>query len=333
MTKSPSKKNMSKKQRLWSIVAATLILVLAALTLLSINYWDWLRQVPTGGKSGTATVRNLGLLLLALIALPLTIWRSLVADRQSKASQAQATASQKSASAALKQSALAQKSFLNSRFQTAAEMLGNRALYARMGGIYLLRSLAFEEKSGYLAATINLLGEFAKSRTHSTSARDNSQLREDVQLALTSLGLLNKIQDKREPFALPDLMKANLKGYSLLSDFSHALLISVNLSECHAEGTDFSESRLQFADLTSANLRNANLSKALLQGTAFAGTTLENAVLTGALFGTKAGVASGLTQEQLDTALADPENPPVLDGVVDAKTGQPLVWKGKKIRS
>ena len=36
----------------------------------------------------------------------------------------------------------------------------------------------------------------------------------------------------------------------------------------------------------------------------------------------------GLTQEQIDRAASDSGNPPKLEGVVDAKTGKPLVWRG-----
>lgn len=37
---------------------------------------------------------------------------------------------------------------------------------------------------------------------------------------------------------------------------------------------------------------------------------------------------TGLTQEELNEARADPTRPPNLDGVLDAETGEPLVWRG-----
>ena len=43
-------------------------------------------------------------------------------------------------------------------------------------------------------------------------------------------------------------------------------------------------------------------------------------------------VYARLTQDQLDEARADPDNPPKIDPVVvDAKTGEPLVWPGKVV--
>ena len=39
----------------------------------------------------------------------------------------------------------------------------------------------------------------------------------------------------------------------------------------------------------------------------------------------------GLTQAQLDVARSAPENPPELEGVLDAKTGEQLVWRGRPL--
>ena len=41
--------------------------------------------------------------------------------------------------------------------------------------------------------------------------------------------------------------------------------------------------------------------------------------------------ATGLTQGQLDEARSDPNNPPFLEGVLDAETGEQLVWRGKPL--
>ena len=62
--------------------------------------------------------------------------------------------------------------------------------------------------------------------------------------------------------------------------------------------------------------------------TDFSGAFFPSANLSGAKFSFDNGEnpARGLTQSQLDSARADPNNPPVLEGVVDAETGKPLVW-------
>ena len=73
---------------------------------------------------------------------------------------------------------------------------------------------------------------------------------------------------------------------------------------------DMSGAHFLDADLTSANIAKANLS-----GVKFSGGGQQT--------------AKGLTQAQLDDARADPDNPPELTGVLDAGSGEPLVWRGK----
>ena len=60
-------------------------------------------------------------------------------------------------------------------------------------------------------------------------------------------------------------------------------------------------------DLSEADLNHANLAGADMSG------------------------CKGLTQDQIDRATADSDNPPNLEGVVDAKTGKLLVWSGDPI--
>ena len=92
--------------------------------------------------------------------------------------------------------------------------------------------------------------------------------------------------------------------------------------------------RLRRARLAGAELRHADLSGALLWGADLSGAILQGANLSGTdMSGRKARSpryqesVRGLTQAQLDTARADPENPPMLDGAVDVATGRPLVWR------
>ena len=59
-------------------LAPLTLIVLVAVLALSFLFWDWLR----GDESGSTTIRNLGLVLAAIAALPLAIWRSIVAECQ-----------------------------------------------------------------------------------------------------------------------------------------------------------------------------------------------------------------------------------------------------------
>ena len=72
-------------------------------------------------------------------------------------------------------------------------------------------------------------------------------------------------------------------------------------------------------DLSGVSFQNANLS----------GTDLSRANLSDAyLLGVNLSDVRGLTQAQLDEAIADPDNLPKLDGVLDAESGEPLEWRG-----
>ena len=97
----------------WLVIWGLLVVLAAA------GLWlkapDWLTQ----NESGSATIRNLVLGIATLIALPLGIWRSMVAERQADATQ--------------RQSQTASVSLLNERYQKGAEMLGSDVLSVRLG--------------------------------------------------------------------------------------------------------------------------------------------------------------------------------------------------------
>ena len=74
-----------------------------------------------------------------------------------------------------------------------------------------------------------------------------------------------------------------------------------------------------------ASLSGADLSRANVSGADFGLVYRDGRNLL--------GPARGLTQAQMDMAYADPANPPKLQGVVDAETGEPVVWRGKPLHS
>ena len=80
--------------------------------------WKWFSE----GESNSGTIRNIGLVLAGLVALPLALWRSFVAQNQARAAQRQAFT--------------AQEGLANDRYQKGAEMLGSDVLSVRIGGIY-----------------------------------------------------------------------------------------------------------------------------------------------------------------------------------------------------
>ena len=113
-----------------------------------------------------------------------------------------------------------------------------------------------------------------------------------------------------------NLIGAKLEGAYLMD----AKLASAKLCEAKLNRANLDEADLTGADLLDAKLKLVNLVEANLEG-----ANLDRANLTGAadMRGCK-----GLTQKQIDQAVALPDNPPNLEGVVDASTGKPLVWRG-----
>ena len=273
------------------------VAVLAAEVLLVVVLWDWL----AGDESGSATIRNVGLVIAGSLAILLATWRAVVADKQ--------------ASSAQRQTAVAQQGLLNERYQKAAEMLGSDVLSVRIGGVHTLRDLAVEQPNQYHVRVMRLLcafarnpvkggtdgGELATSRIYSDVAF--LMLREDLQ-------------------AVMDVIRGRSNA------------------EVRLEGKEGFRLQLQYADLRGATLHGADLRRAILWGADLSGaflasTRLDCARLNDArLFETQFSnegddPATGLTQQQLDKASGDHEAGPKLTGVLDAETRQPLVWREK----
>ena len=280
--------------RKWWIRASAAFAIGAALLLIfGTAFWDAFRDWLISNESGSTTIRNLGLVAAGLIALPLALWRGHVAEQQTAA---------------------AQDSLRNERYQKGAEMLGSEVLSVRLGGIYALQSLSEEYPEEYHVQIIRLFSAFAR---HPTSDIEYDReisagnfppfSREDVRTTIWSIGGRNVEHislEKKGKFQL-DLSSANLRIM---------WLPDVNLSNAFCLRTDFFGS-----SLVGSNLSGASFTLALLEE-----VTLGDANISGASF----AKVNGLTQYQLDQARADPDNPPKLDGVQDAETGQPLVWTG-----
>lgn len=339
----------------WLWVAAWVVVVLAGSVVFSTMFWDWLSVEKSNGtiirKSGNEIIRNLGLVMAAIVALPLAIWRSTVAERQAIASQRQAET--------------AQHSLLNERYQKGAEMMGSEVLSVRLGGIYALARLAHEHPEEYHTQIMQLYCAFVRAHpeTDKNAAVEGKQqrtlLREDVQAILTAIGKRSEAQiaiereGTEEPYTL-DLSHTNLVGANLTcAVLSRAALVGVKLSGATLFGAKLSGAVLNRAELVNANLTGADLSRASLSDATLSDARLARTDLTGAfldgadlscvnlfnanltdatlinttLTNTHFSGCKGLTQEQLNDAHAHMAGPPMLTDVVDSKTGEPLVWR------
>ena len=346
---------------IWILV----VVLVAAGGGLAVKFWPWL----IGHESPGAAIRNIAVVLAGSIAIPLALWRGMVAERQADA---------------------AQQGLRQERYQKGAEMLGDALLSVRLGGIYALVSLAREHPDLYRGQVIRLLGALVRhppaddgAQDAATPGRRYPRLREDVQAAVTAVTATGAAGLWREgstdqmdlcgaylrgarlgsaKLSGADMEGADMTGASLsTADLRDARMVSACLHRAHMLNADLSGARFLMADLsyivaqrarfTGADLSSANLSHAQLQradlsgaliGTAdLTGASLRDANLSGASFGKSTRVTASdspvsetviarVTQAQLDEARADPDNPPKIDPVVvDAETGAPLVWNGK----
>ena len=163
--------------------------------------------------------------------------------------------------------------------------------------------------------------DLSDARLHSANFSDAQLPGADLSRANLSEATLLRANLSDADLSHSILLRATLSG----ADLSRAKLPRTSLTETNLSGADLRDASLRHAELSSCNLSGADLSRADLSGARF--TSLVR-------YGAKdcrSNPAIGLTQSQLDKACADEGNAPDLEGVVDAETGVPLVWRGKSL--
>ena len=294
-----------RPEGLW--VTAIILAVLAVSVVLTWVFWDWLRD----GESGSSTIRNVGFIIGAVIAMVLAVWRSRVAGRQA---------------------ATSEHGLLNDRFQKGAEMLGSEVLAVRIGGIYGLLHLAGEHPQQYHVQVMRLFCSFARDTSPSGIVNEDAKAVMDFIGARSERHLrLERDAEYWLNLSRANLQNGNLQGANLSSSDLPTAQDDVwpNRTFTDLSGAHFYDANLELAILINADLSGAYLVGANLCGVDFTGTNLSGATLS---FDNGSEPAKGLTQSQLDRARADPNNPPKLTGVVDAETGKPLVWRGHPLK-
>ena len=249
---------------------------------LSTGFWTWLRMDSNGTETHSTTLRNLGLLVAAAIALPLAIWRSWVAQRQADT---------------------AQKNLLNERYRQGAEMLDSKVLAVRLGGIYALQRLAADNPKKYHIQIMQLLCAFVRhpppvdgERNEPVAGNQTSlELRSDVQDAIDSISICRARQTELEVAAgfRLDLHGVNLRGAVLLkarfgnadlskADLTGAELIDADLASANIGHAILNDARLNGADLSSSIFNNAQMCRTQLPGANLVESDLSNAKIEGA---------------------------------------------------
>lgn len=282
------------------------------------HIWSWLAGPGDTRESNSAIIRNVGLVLAGLIALPLATWRSWVAWRQAE---------------------VAHQSLLNERYQKAAEMLGNENLSVRLGGVYALQALIEEQPEQYYVSCMRLLCAFVRnpppdkqlpslSDREMTNSRGGIKLRGDVQAVIDMMRTRDDrlIALESEKRFVVDFRGADLRGSNLWNvnftkvdlrdaDLSGASAVRANMSHVGLSGARLYKTILASADLSGAYFDGADISRTWFCGRSSA---------VGQRFGSP---AVGLEFHRIWRARASRRNPPILGGVfLEARSREPLVW-------
>ena len=256
----------------WSSKAVGIIVTgtLVATVVLSYLFWDNLRDDM---ESLSNTLRNVGLLAGGAIAIVLTLWRSVLSERQLEVAHGQVKVAQG-------QVQIAQKGLLNQRYERATEMLGSPVPVVRLGGVYALSNLAKENPTLYHLPIIELLCAFIRNPTEYendiaiTLANNDPNIRpiirEDIQASLRAIAYRSRAGveiERRKDFKL-DLAKTDLRGVDIGGgDLSRANLREADLSHGVFYKTNLSEANLLGANLAHCYLARVNFRKANLNGT------------------------------------------------------------------
>ena len=221
------------------------------------------------------------------------------------------------------------QSHLNARFHKAIEMIYDPELNICLNGIEDLKNLAEEHPLLYHVRVMELFCKAVQEKRNY----------EDIQKIMSIIGQRNKGKSSKkirkaerdEKYRL-DLSGADLSCLSLVeADLSRADLSGVDLS-----GVNMSQANLSGSDMSKVNVNTWERAQMLGWGTTISGlegVDLSKIILTGAtlkktnLSGANLSCAEGLTQVELNKAIADPSDPPILDGAIDPVTEQPLVWQ------
>ena len=200
----------------------------------------------------------------------------------------------------------------------------------------------------YVQAAMNLID---KLRKNSLNDKKNAAFRVDLHgadlrhISMIGMNLAHaNLREARLGFAT--LNEADLSGANLESANLHrAFLQDSNLSRANLRETILSDTNLSGANLSRADLRDEDFTYAEFGAADLSDALIRNANLSGARFRRTAQAHASepqvpgthfakLTQSQLDEAVADSFNPPIIDeGVVDYATGKQLVWRGAAINS
>lgn len=272
---------LSPKERLAlraGIVSALLLAIICALVWSTQIWfmiscaWTWLNNGSMEPETNGAVLRNLALVAAAVLGLVLATWRSRTASRQARATQDLAVT--------------AERGHQNERYQTGANMLGDKTLATKLGGIYALTRLAQEHSEEYHFQIMMLFNTFVKDHKDHGNTQGTTECPPDIKAAVQALGHRNASQRSVESMGQGlhiNLSDVNLKNMDLTNaHLANANLANANLADADLTNANLTNAVLTDADLTNAILKTAELKDCKLVNANLESAKLENANLEGA---------------------------------------------------
>lgn len=270
---------------LWSLAVLAIVVYCVAGGLLAIRFFEAILAGGLGDEG--AEIRNVGLVLAALLGAPLVVWRSKIAYDQAQT---------------------AQERMITDRFSKAVDQLGSVRrvpriqtatetdersnweeeqpnIEVRLGGLYTLQRIFEDSLSDHIRVVETVCAYVRRNSLRQEQGTDEVEIRNldvDIQAAtkilgersyercvyeMNSLGALDlstatlqKSNLNSLKFPMVDLEKADLR-YSTLryTDFRQAWLGWVNF-----QFADFYKCCLRRAALRGADLRNTNVTEEML---------------------------------------------------------------------
>jgi uncharacterized protein YjbI with pentapeptide repeats len=247
--------------------------------MLNLDWWQ--------SKDNVAILRNIGLIALGAIGLPIAIWRSWVAERQMRLSEAGQNIE---------------------RFQKGAASLSDERLSVRQAAIFSLKKLAQTDFTNHYEMVQDTLCAFVRENS---ASKENPQyydgmgdisyplMQEDTNAALLSIVALRMIEQRKlkrkivrrfidyirmrmssDGSYIVRTKRLNLGGCNM----NQALLRSADLSNFDFRGSTFVDSdltnaNLSFSDCTLASFHRAEMQYSKLEYTLARGTSFKSARL------------------------------------------------------
>ena len=196
-------------QRLWVPLLAIAVAVVGTYAI--VHFWDWLRGAE---EDPNVVIRNVGLIVAAIVAIILAIWRSCIAENQTKT---------------------ASRSLLDERYRAAVDMLGSDQLFVRVGAIDTLTQLAESNPTDFHLRVVRLLAAYVRYPKNENVRLLPYGAREEVQRILHFVATRSKesrrVEEKEG--CIIDFQGADLSSIWLPRG---ACLARVRLSYCDLSG-------------------------------------------------------------------------------------------------